>query len=54
MPVYEYGCRDCGKEFTLVLSLRDHDRRAIKCPGCKSSKVEQLVASCQVITSKKS
>lgn len=54
MPTYEYVCLECGKEFTLVLSVREHEESKAACPGCKSSRVESLVSTCQVITSKKS
>lgn len=54
MPFYEFACLDCGKEFSAVLSLREHDRKAAACPRCKSKRVEQLVTTCEVITAKKS
>jgi putative FmdB family regulatory protein len=55
MPVYDYACLECGKEFTIVLSLREHDeKRVVACPECKSHRVESLVSTCEVITSKKS
>jgi putative FmdB family regulatory protein len=54
MPVYEFGCLKCGKEFTLVLSIREHERKVATCPRCKSKSVESLVTHCEVITSKKS
>ena len=54
MPLYEFACLDCGKEFSAVLSLKEHDRKPPACPKCKGTRVEQLVTSCGVITSKKS
>lgn len=54
MPVYEYACLDCGKEFTVVLSLRDHELTHATCPECQSKAVEQLASTCQVVTSRKS
>jgi putative FmdB family regulatory protein len=54
MPTYEFDCLKCGRKFTLVLSLRDHEKENVSCPRCKSKKVEQLVTSCQVVTSRKS
>jgi predicted nucleic acid-binding Zn ribbon protein len=26
MPIYEHRCRGCGHEFTLVLSISEHDK----------------------------
>lgn len=54
MPVYEFACLDCGREFTLVLSIHDYERRGFVCPHCKSKAVERLATTCGVITSKKS
>jgi putative FmdB family regulatory protein len=54
MPVYEYACLECGKEFTLLLSVVDRDRKAVRCPDCKSDRIEQLVTTCEVVTGRKS
>jgi putative FmdB family regulatory protein len=54
MPVYEFVCLECGKEFTLVLSLKDFEGKRVACPQCKSKAIEQLVTSCEVITARKS
>ena len=54
MPVYEFKCQKCGKEFTLVLSVKQYERKEFACPDCKAGEVEQLITSAQVITSRKS
>jgi putative FmdB family regulatory protein len=54
MPTYEYKCMDCGKESVLNLSLADHDRGNITCPGCKSTHMEQLISAISAKTSRKS
>ena len=36
MPTYEYKCLDCGKELELNLSISEHDRGQITCPGCRA------------------
>jgi putative FmdB family regulatory protein len=36
MPVYEYRCDKCDREVTLTLSLREHEKGEVKCPGCGS------------------
>ena len=54
MPVYEYVCKDCEKEFELIQTLSDHESQEVKCPGCESAKVERRYTRVEAITSKKS
>jgi|DewCreStandDraft_4_1066084.scaffolds.fasta_scaffold01654_35 putative FmdB family regulatory protein len=54
MPVYVFQCRDCHKEFTLVLRMKELEEGHIRCPHCQSSNVEQMVAAFSAVTSKKS
>ncbi len=54
MPIYDFACLECGKEFSLVLTLKQHEQKDVACPHCKSKQVERLVTTCEVITSKKS
>jgi putative FmdB family regulatory protein len=54
MPVYEYVCKDCHKEFEQVLTLTEHDAGKIVCPKCGSKNVEQEAAGFFAVTSKKS
>lgn len=54
MPVYEFLCRKCDKEFTVVLSVEEHERHDVTCPHCKGKEVEQAVTAFSVVTSKKS
>ena len=41
MPLYEYGCTDCGKKFEVL--VRDSEK--ITCEACGSSKVKKLFSS---------
>lgn len=41
MPLYEYRCLGCGREFE-VLVLRTG--QAISCPACASESVERLIS----------
>lgn len=43
MPLYEYVCRKCGKKFTEVLTIKEHDKRKIQCPECKSEDLEHVI-----------
>jgi putative FmdB family regulatory protein len=54
MPSYEYRCPKCNKKFTLILSIREHDVGKAKCPKCGGKKLEQLISTFQVKTSRKS
>ena len=54
MPLYDYQCQNCGKIFTAVLSLAEHERGDIRCPGCNSKDVRQMVSPFSAKTSKKS
>jgi putative FmdB family regulatory protein len=55
MPDYEYQCNDCGKTFTLHLTIAEHDKSAPPtCQYCSGTNVTQLLPRTTVITSKKS
>jgi putative FmdB family regulatory protein len=42
MPIFEYSCKACGKEFeALVLPTTG----APKCPACESTNLEKLISS---------
>ena len=55
MPVYEYTCKDCGKEFTVFLTIKEFEANPkIKCPHCGSDHVEKKLSAFMTKTSKKS
>ena len=42
MPIFEYACKSCGKEFeALVLPTTG----APKCPACAGTDLEKLISS---------
>lgn len=41
MPLYEYRCRECEREFELLVT-RQADVAA-ECPSCRSSRVDRLI-----------
>jgi putative FmdB family regulatory protein len=53
MPVYEYVCRDCKKEFEVVKAIHDAGKKAA-CPKCKSTQTERQWSRVSVETSRKS
>ena len=54
MPMYEYLCLDCKKEFLLALTLKEHENREATCPSCGSKKLEQEITSFIAKTASKS
>ena len=54
MPLYEYTCKECGKDFSRVMTLREHEAGEVECPHCKSKNVEQKPSTFFAVTSKKS
>lgn len=43
MPLYEYVCKKCGRKFSEVLSIHDHDTKKIECPACKGTELEKVI-----------
>ncbi|MBM4128954.1 MAG: zinc ribbon domain-containing protein [Nitrospira sp.] len=55
MPAYEYICKDCNKEFTIFLSIKEFEAKPrISCPNCQSDNVTKKLTSFFAKTSKKS
>lgn len=45
MPIYEYLCNACHRQFEYLLLSSS---AAAQCPACGSSSLEQLISSCAV------
>lgn len=43
MPIYEYLCQLCGKEFQYLIAKRE-DEENLRCPGCKGRNLKKLVS----------
>ena len=41
MPIYEYLCTKCGKEFDLMRSF-DEANKPAKCPNCSSGAQKRI------------
>jgi putative FmdB family regulatory protein len=54
MPLYEFRCTRCQKEFTVALTVREYEQKAYACPECQGKDVERVFEGVGVITSKKS
>jgi len=44
MPIYEFGCRRCGRRFE-ELFLGSDDIDAVRCPDCRSKRVERVASA---------
>jgi putative FmdB family regulatory protein len=55
MPIYDFKCLGCGKEFTVTAAVSQLEKgRAAKCPTCGKKKVQQLLTAFTAKTSRKS
>jgi putative FmdB family regulatory protein len=55
MPTYEYACHDCKRDFVVSRSIKEQETKpGVKCPDCKSDKVEKKYCGFMAVTSKKS
>ena len=54
MPVYEFLCIKCQKEFTLTMTIRERGEAKPSCPSCGSVDLEPLISSVFAKTSRKS
>ncbi len=54
MPTYEYRCEKCGKAFSVIMSISEHDRAKVHCKHCKSKRVVQQLSVVSIKTSIKS
>ena len=54
MPIYEYLCMNCGKIFSIQLSMSEHEVKNLTCPDCKGDEIAQRYSTFLAKTSKKS
>jgi putative FmdB family regulatory protein len=43
MPLYEYECKDCGKKFDMLRTMRDADAPVV-CVRCESQRTKRLLS----------
>jgi putative FmdB family regulatory protein len=53
MPTYDYACQKCGHAFQRIEKISEHGLKKVKCPECKSTRVERVFTSVFVKTSRK-
>jgi len=54
MPTYDFQCKDCGKEFSKLMTISQRDKKKAECPHCQGKKVSQLMSGFMAVTSRKS
>ncbi len=55
MPAYEYECKDCKKDFTVFMSMKEiGENPEVKCPNCNSDNVGKKITGFFAKTSRKS
>jgi putative FmdB family regulatory protein len=47
MPIFEYECTSCGKEFELLVR---NSSPAVECPGCKGTELRKKLSAFATIT----
>ncbi|SLM28601.1 conserved hypothetical protein [Desulfamplus magnetovallimortis] len=45
MPIFEYQCEKCGKQFEKLIFAGD-DKEKIVCPECGSREVRKMISAC--------
>ena len=43
MPIYEYECRSCAREFQRLVMNPD-DEKNLECPGCEGKDLKRLIS----------
>jgi|GEM_PF-608249 putative FmdB family regulatory protein len=43
MPIYEYRCTDCSKEFEKIVTTPE--KEPVRCPYCKGDKVIRILSA---------
>lgn len=44
MPIYDFQCVECGKEFELIVGVSKDNSNRI-CPQCNSTNIKKLLSS---------
>lgn len=43
MPIYEYRCTLCGREFEMIRPVQD-EFKEVACPDCGKKKTEKVIS----------
>jgi len=54
MPLYEFHCLKCGRDFEETQTVDEHERKTPRCPQCGSTKrIERQLSTFTAVTSRK-
>jgi putative FmdB family regulatory protein len=53
MPIYEYRCRGCGREFSKLI-LTAAESQSLECPQCRGRDLERLMSRFRAVRSQES
>jgi putative FmdB family regulatory protein len=45
MPIYEYHCQQCGREFEKLMGFNDPDAQSPECPACQSRNTQKRIST---------
>ncbi len=45
MPIYEYRCHNCGREFEKLMGFNDPDTQSPECPDCQSRNTQKRMST---------
>lgn len=48
MPIYEYSCQRCGRDFEVLLKTLNEE---VSCPFCGGRELKRLMSVCAISTS---
>lgn len=54
MPIYEYRCQVCKKQFEIFLSYQDYEEKIIACPACGANNIQRMISKVRIAKSEDS
>jgi putative FmdB family regulatory protein len=52
MPIYEYHCSNCGKEFEKLMGFSDPNINSPDCPECQSNHTKRRLSKVAAFSSR--
>jgi putative FmdB family regulatory protein len=54
MPFYDLKCTKCGKEFNIMASMSQREKKLIKCPNCGNNELDPIFTNVNIVQTRKS